>query len=117
MKIRGAFSACMISMLLCEVGAWTGRAEASAPCDTCSPVCPCNPGDTLCPDGMCYDLTSAVDNCGACGSLCPVGPRISVRTCTGGVCGFVCSFGYTLCGDPDRCVNLAFDPSDCGACR
>src|SRR5262249_36177861 len=115
MKTRGAFSALMmISMLFCQVAAWTGRAEALAPCDITSTSCPCTPGYTLCQDGVCCGLTSDVDNCGACGNVCPAGPPDSVRTCTNGVCGFVCRYGYTLCGD--RCVDLTSDPMTCGRC-
>ena len=103
----------------------------------------CPAGMTPCPDGYCYDLTSASDNCGICGNTCPAGMVCSASTCTvvpteattaptttvttttttssgggsglGGGFGIFCAKPLTKC--PSGCVNLATDESNCGACK
>jgi hypothetical protein len=68
----------------------------------------CQPGFTNC-NGVCVDLLGAADNCGACGSVCPVG-----RLCSMGACSSECVAPYTQCGEV--CVNLSNDAGNCGAC-
>jgi Stigma-specific protein, Stig1 len=41
----------------------------------------CPAGMSPCPDGYCYDLSTATDNCGICGNTCPSGMICSASTC------------------------------------
>ncbi len=75
----------------------------------------CPPGLTEC-GGLCRDLTSNSDNCGACGnscshdSVCRNGVCVQV-TCT---CNPVCPTGQTWCNG--ACIDTESDNSNCGAC-
>jgi hypothetical protein len=73
--------------------------------DECPPTAP-----TLC-GGECVDLSSSVDDCGACGSPCPVIAN-GEATCTGGHCGFACNADFHACGA--ACVS-DLNPATCGA--
>jgi len=55
----------------------------------------------------CVDLASDVNNCGACGNICPVS-----ATCEAGEC--VCSVGETLCSG--SCVDQQTNVDNCGSC-
>jgi hypothetical protein len=41
----------------------------------------CPAGMSPCPDGYCYDLSTATDNCGICGNACPAAMICSASTC------------------------------------
>jgi hypothetical protein len=108
-------------------------------CGTCGNVCPagtgsqravCNSGTcgfTTCPTGFatcgasgtCLDnVTTDVNNCGACGQQCSsanVAPA-----CTGGMCTGACTAGFADCNGnklTDGCeVNVQTDVNNCGGC-
>jgi hypothetical protein len=72
----------------------------------------CSPGYTQCA-GNCIDTNTDVNNCGACGTVCPAAINGTAQ-CDDGTCGIECNTGYTLCGG--QCVSLQNDPNNCGTC-
>ena len=86
------------------------------------PFCtvPCgDTGQTLCPDGRCVDLLSAIDNCGFCGNYCPPAGPNQLRACHKGACALECADGFADCNadQSDGCeTDLRSHPSNCGAC-
>jgi hypothetical protein len=94
-----------------------------APTETPTPEPPtptpivCPPGTTDC-GGVCLDLQTDVNNCGACGNVCPEAqPGFDVG-CAGGNCFFMrepaCAEGLSFCNGV--CVNRLTDPANCGLC-
>jgi hypothetical protein len=75
----------------------------------CTDECPPT-ASTLCSD-ECVDLSSSVDDCGACGSPCPVTSN-GEATCSSGQCGFLCDADFHACGA--ACVSDVA-PATCGA--
>jgi hypothetical protein len=83
----------------------------------------CDEGLTDC-SGVCVDLATDMDHCGACDAVCESG--LVVVNCIAGVCSRVsCPAALPMyCGelgenDPnyvDNCVDPATDPNNCGAC-
>jgi hypothetical protein len=72
----------------------------------------CMGGTTEC-NVTCVDLSSAVDNCGACGLACQ--PRAVCIAPDGGALGVCqCPAALQLCGA--SCSDVATDPANCGAC-
>lgn len=69
---------------------------------------PCPDGRTQC-DGLCWDLSSSTQHCGACGNPCN---PYENKTCVEGACA--CTQGSTLCGQ--ACVSTLYDKTNCGAC-
>ncbi|MFO0629302.1 MAG: fibrinogen-like YCDxxxxGGGW domain-containing protein [Polyangiales bacterium] len=63
-------------------------------CDAAG-TCACSGGQTNC-SGACRSLSTDVNNCGFCGTVCPI-PSNASPTCTAGVCGFTCNSGFILC--------------------
>ncbi|AKV04773.1 hypothetical protein AKJ09_11436 [Labilithrix luteola] len=86
----------------------------------------CPAGETFCGDcssgqciGQCFDLSSDLENCGACGSQCSRNFGAMVGSCNAGICVQTCSNGRADCnGNPeDLCeVNTDSDPRNCGGC-
>lgn len=75
----------------------------------------CGPGLTDCFNAGCVDLSSDLNNCGACGAVCESG-LVGVR-CRHGVCERAdCPPNLTFCGAVDLCRDLSSDPGHCGAC-
>jgi Stigma-specific protein, Stig1/Peptidase M66 len=68
----------------------------------------CQPGLTSC-DGVCVNLQSESNNCGACRKACTA-PAV----CASGSCSTACAQGFQKCGD--SCNNLATDSGHCGSC-
>jgi hypothetical protein len=84
-------------------------ATASAQVDCDAPLVDCN--------GVCVDLLTDMDNCGACGEICESG-LVGVA-CIGGECVRTsCPAALPLqCGETvDDCVDPATDPNNCGDC-
>jgi hypothetical protein len=97
-------------------------------CGTCNTACPpaapdCAPnaGSFACATGcgagaptlcgtQCVSLTTSLDNCGACGNVCPVVPN-GQTSCNAGVCGFACHPDFHACGGV--CASDV-SPSTCG---
>ncbi|MDF2694324.1 MAG: Tryptophan synthase alpha chain [Labilithrix sp.] len=118
----------------CEVGGLNDRENCGGcnikckPNEECmlingdGPFCtvPCgDTGKTLCPDGKCVDLLSAIDSCGFCSNACPPAGPNQLRACHKGVCALECAEGFADCNadQSDGCeTNLRAHPSHCGAC-
>lgn len=60
-------------------------------------------------DGICTDVSSDADNCGACGTLCDAG-----EDCLAGRCRPHCEAPDMLCSE--GCVDLRSDVDNCGSC-
>src|SRR5579883_501379 len=77
---------------------------------------PCSASQTCCPGTTtgCVDLTSDLNNCGACGKPCD---SSAADSCVGGQCqcgsGAECA-GLACCGG--ACVDPNSDPNNCGGC-
>jgi hypothetical protein len=74
----------------------------------CTDECPPT-ASTLC-SNECVDLSSSVDDCGACGSPCPLATN-GQATCSSGQCGFSCDADFHVCGA--TCVS-DLEPGTCG---
>ncbi len=82
----------------------------------------CLPGyancDSIVTNGCEVNTNTDANNCNSCGNACPYGPN-STAVCNAGVCGLVCSPGWTDCdGNPKNgCeVNTGADANACGTC-
>ena len=90
-------------------GSRPGRVAAQGDASTCEA------GLTDC-GGVCVDLQSDMNNCGACGEVCESG-LVPVE-CRSGVCERAnCPVGIEYCGAVDGCRDLTSDPEHCGACQ
>jgi hypothetical protein len=85
------------------------------------PMATCTGTQVLC-GGSCTDTGSDLQNCGACGKVCPDYPNMN-GTCSGGTCSYTCYKSYMRVYEDcnkntaDGCeVNLASDPNNCGTC-
>jgi hypothetical protein len=68
----------------------------------------CQPGLSAC-NGVCVDLQTQTNNCGACGKACTA-PAV----CAAGSCTAACAAGTENCGA--GCVNTNSDAANCGGC-
>jgi hypothetical protein len=76
----------------------------------------CCPG--TCCGGVCTNLASDPNHCGACGRRCGSFPNV-VTTCSAGTCTYACAEGWADCDGvaASGCeAYLAGDPGNCGAC-
>jgi hypothetical protein len=69
---------------------------------------PCLGGRMLC-DGTCVDVSTSMQNCGACGKVCG-----GSEQCIAGQCGCPSGISLTHCGT--ACVSTQYDTNNCGAC-
>jgi hypothetical protein len=103
----------------CGVQCPTGKTCRQGKCVTDSAACQSGFSDcnASAADGCEVNVAADPSNCGACGSVCGAG-----LVCTAGSCvsaSIVCPSGYADCNanSTDGCeVNVATDPSNCGAC-
>ena len=108
-------------------------------CGSCGTVCNSINASSFCGNGSCFigncnsgfgncdnnsgngcetNLTSNVNNCGACGTVCPVRAN-SAANCVSSACGFNCNAGFGNCdGLPaNGCeINLTNSVANCGSC-
>lgn len=90
----------------------TGQWTAPSPCGSSPIGVTCQAGACSCPNaqtacgGVCVDTQNDTNNCGSCGTQCPLD-----ATCQSGTC---CQAGQALCGG--ACVDPQSDPNNCGAC-
>ena len=87
------------------------------------PSSECPPGYTTCPDSRypCdVDLRNDMDNCGACGSKCPMNAQDIIYACVEGRCEYTCDpvSGKLDCdGVPDNgCETRMMTEGNCSAC-
>ena len=69
-------------------------------------------------DGCEINLLSNANNCGTCGTICPVKPNSS-PTCLSGICSIICNpnFGDCNANITDGCeLNLLNNVNNCGSC-
>jgi hypothetical protein len=67
---------------------------------------------------QCVDLTSNLNNCGACGNVCTPVPN-ALTSCAASMCTFTCNVQFRDCNGAafDGCeTNINVDPNNCGAC-
>jgi hypothetical protein len=57
----------------------------------------CECGGAAC-GGQCADTSTDLQHCGACGHACTA-PANGIPSCTAGVCGFTCEYGYLKVGN------------------
>ncbi len=89
----------------------------------CAPGEACVYGKCECQCGSsCFHVTTDIDNCGACRSVCP-GSRDDAAhggpVCNDGVCDYRCDVDWADCDGLSRngCeTNLRSDPVNCGGC-
>jgi hypothetical protein len=120
-RFARAVSACtsrrQLVRLLAASGVAAGLARAGGTAAAPRAATGCDHGLTYCPDsGLCVDLASDLDNCGACGALCR--SDLVAVACRDGACVRAdCPPALTYCGAVDLCRDLATDPLHCGACQ
>jgi hypothetical protein len=126
-RCAGVIDGLLTGPLPGDLGDWHATATAIAgetrttpptPTPTPVPAAPsaqsCLPGLTRC-GSTCVDLSSDLNNCGACGEICESG-LVPVE-CRSGVCERAsCPVGIEYCGAADLCRDLSSDPLHCGAC-
>ncbi len=69
-------------------------------------------------NGCELNITSDVNNCGACGNVCPAAPN-SATVCSSSSCSFVCDAGWSDCdgNSTNGCeINRTSDVNNCGTC-
>ena len=88
----------------------SGQAAQVDPKEPPSSGATCGAGQTAC-GSECVDLQTAVDHCGACGTVCAGG-----TTCQKGFCSSEgsCADSRLSCGS--RCIDPQTDNDNCGAC-
>jgi hypothetical protein len=89
--------------LRCTVPTPTCSSNQTASCGVCCPR-----GEVYCYD-TCVNLSTDLNNCGACGNACGPG-----QTCSNGEC--VCPPWDPSYCPPSGCTNLMTDPQNCGTC-
>src|SRR5262249_31842957 len=57
------------------------------------------PGGESCCNGVCGNLVSDNQNCGACANVCSLPANARDPVCVGRVCSFTCNSGFTKCGN------------------
>lgn len=87
--------------------------------NACLAACRACNGDTrrlcgFCGSYYCADLANDVDNCGACGYVCPRPGPYESRACVSGNCVYACIEGAVRCNG--TCAFLGSDPNNCGTC-
>ena len=101
-------------MAVCDPDCADGEECVDGAC-MCGAGPTCGAGNACC-DGTCTDI-STIENCGACGNSCPMGPNFTA-TCTGESCAGSCNAGFANCDGEmaTGCEQSLIDPEHCGAC-
>jgi Stigma-specific protein, Stig1 len=93
----------------CQEACRACNGNTSRLCGSCGAYVCCSAGTTCC-NGICTDLYSDFNNCGACGYVCPTN-----NVCANGTCvPLRCVPGAIPCGGV--CVLPTSDPNNCGGC-
>jgi hypothetical protein len=100
---------------------WRGAALAGVvsalvwSCAKAQPTPTCDPGQSLCAGPICTDVQKDPDNCGACGTSCPL-----AQVCVAGKCATDCPPSDEICtpdgGTRGYCVDVKNDNENCGKC-
>jgi hypothetical protein len=80
----------------------------------CGQFACCAAQETCCGDGVCKNLASDFDHCGACWSACPQPGLFENGACVDGECFSWCVDGAVVCDG--ECSLLDRDRYNCGAC-
>lgn len=82
----------------------------------CSFGAQCSSG--ACCSGVCRDLATDADNCGACGTVCHLNAGTSANACTSGTCAPTCNGAWGNCdgNGANGCETPLDTLTDCGAC-
>lgn len=103
----------------CDSPCSTQIPDAEVHCSDGQCVVECSEyGRTPCAEqGLCADLDSDPQNCGACGEECPDNISGAKSVCISGECGYECDDpSQTLCEDEGLCTDIDVDRQHCGAC-
>ena len=81
----------------------------------CSVSQPCQAGNETCCSGSCHDVSSDINDCGACGTKCPSYAN-AASTCSSGQCGMgPCAAGFADCNQntADGCEHNVTQNGPC----
>jgi hypothetical protein len=101
----------------CGVACLPGETCANGQC-TCGSLGSRCPGSQVCCGGTCRNLEGDVNNCGACGHVCPTIAN-AMAVCSSGVCSYICTPPFANCdgSSANGCeTNTSNNVSHCGAC-
>ncbi len=113
----------------CEanLAAPTSCGSCTTMCSGATPLCTSSSGTSSCSSGCaasetrcgssCVNTATSVDNCGACGTMCPERAN-AARSCAMSTCGFTCSAGFADCDmmAANGCEAPLDTVLNCGAC-
>ncbi|MFO0563478.1 MAG: hypothetical protein U0269_35975 [Polyangiales bacterium] len=100
----------------CGMGCAPANATGACAAGACG-IASCTMGfadcDMRATNGCEVNTQTDVNNCGACGTVCPMG-----QFCVAGACRVDCTAPRTICGAGAMmtCVDLQSDTSNCGTC-
>src|SRR3954469_25370232 len=103
---RGCSSQAQRNQCLTACRACNGN--TSRLCGSCGAYA-CCPTSSACCNGVCTDVSSDPNNCGACGHVCPAFSPV----CGQGACS-ACPDGTSNCGG--ACIDTNWDALNCGGC-
>ncbi len=104
----------------CELACTTSYGTTACSGGLCSPTCMAGLSgdcDGVADNGCEADLTTDLQSCGSCGTLCT--NTNGTTSCVAGACTPVCAADYADCdGNPvNGCeTQIATDPANCGGC-
>ena len=97
-----------------------GEGDVTTDMPSEAPVCGsggvCPAGQTCCPDGRCYNLTTDSTNCGSCGRSCsPKGNMCIAGNCSCNGASPCVDEGF-ICCPGGGCLDPRYDRENCGVC-